>query len=304
MFQYFAYGLGIHSKLRLPEFVQQASVCDVTVTLQPPSSNYADLSQPRKYLKVSPQETIVVIQNIAHFQVCQGREIIVTPFPQSEERLIQLCIAGSIIAILLYQRGFQVLLHASAIALKDQAVCFLGNSGDGKSSTAAALVAHGHRIVSDDVVPVLIEPLSVRVVPAYPQIKIGPEIAKAFGYSFDSLSFLHPCLGEYAYRAEANFSPDPLPFSRVYILNDSDELSIQVLPPQEAMVELIRHTYGLSPFREALDANRHFLSCIELLNHVVVCRLNRPRSIPLLSEVVRLIERDVLHPAQTLSNPL
>jgi hypothetical protein len=300
MFQYFAYGLGIHSKLRLPEFIQQASVCDVTVTLQPPNPDYADLDRSRHYLKVSPQETIVAIQNIAHFQVCQGREIIVTPFPPYEERLIQLCIAGSIMAILLYQRGFQILLHASAIALKHQVVCFLGNSGDGKSSTAAALVAQGHRIVCDDVVPVLIEPLSVRVVPAYPQIKIGPEIAKAFGYSFDSLSFLHPLLGEYAYRSEANFFTDPLPFSRIYILNDSDELSIQVLPSQEAMVEIVRHTYGLIPFSAALDASQHFQSCIELLNHVVVCRLNRPRSIPLLSEVVRLIERDLLPSTQAL----
>jgi hypothetical protein len=302
MLQYFAYGLGIHSNLALPEFIPQASIShDVTVTLKSPSTDYVDLAQPRQYIQVSPQETIVVIQNIAHFHVSQGREIIVTPFPQSEERLIQLCIAGSIIAILLYQRGFQIILHASAIALKDQVACFLGNSGDGKSTTAAALVAHGHQIVSDDVVPVLVDS-SVQVVPAYPQIKIGPEIAEALNYPADSLSFLHPNLGEYAYRSDTNFSTHPMPFSRIYILNDSDELSIQVLPPQEAIVEIIRHTYGLKPFGAAINASQHFRSCIELLNQVVVCRLNRPRSIPLLPEVVRLIERDVLPPVQSLAS--
>jgi hypothetical protein len=300
MLQYFAYGLGIHSDLVLPEFTQQASACDVSVVLQPPDSSYSQLGEPRQYLKVSPQETIVVIREIGHFQVRQGREIIVTPFPQSELRLIQLCIAGSIMATLLYQRGFPLLLHASAIALKDQVVCIVGNSGDGKSSTAAALIASGHRIVSDDVVPVQIESNAIRVVPAYPQIKISPEIAQAFHYNFDELSFLHPRLGEYAYRSETTFSTEPLRLSRIYVLTDSDELAVQALNTQAAMIELIRHTYGLQPLAAALDSALHLRSCMTLLSQVAVCRLNRPRSIPLLNDVVRLIENDVLNPAQAL----
>jgi hypothetical protein len=301
MLQYFAYGLGIHSNLVLPEFTQQASACDVNVVLQPPDSTHAQLTELRQYLKVSPQETIVVIRDIGHFQVRRGCEIIVTPFPHSELRLIQLCIAGSIMATLLYQRGFPLLLHASAIALEEQAVCVVGNSGDGKSSTAAALIANGHRIVSDDVVPVQIGADAIRVVPAYPQIKISPDIAQAFHYNIDELSFLHPRLGEYAYRSETTFRTEPLRLSRIYVLTDSDELGVEALNTQAAMIELIRHTYGLQPLAAALDPARHLRSCIALLSQVEVCRLNRPRSIPLLTNVIRLIENDVLNHAQALT---
>ncbi|MGB8699344.1 MAG: hypothetical protein WCD18_08015 [Thermosynechococcaceae cyanobacterium] len=298
MFQYFAYGLGIHSELILPEFIQKDSCCDVTVTVQNADTTYLDIAEPRKYLKVSPQETIVAIQGIGQFQVQKGCEIIVTPSVNPDIRLIQLCIAGSIIATLLYQRGYSTILHASAIALHDQVVCFLGNSGDGKSSMAAALIAQGHQIVSDDVVPLIVETDAVKVVPAYPQIKMGPAIATALGYDLDQLIFLHPRLGEYAYRSETDFDPSPLRLTRIYILNDSEALSVEPLTLQSAMLELIRHTYGLQPLAAAIDRKRHFRQCTELLQQVSVCRLNRPRSIPLLPEVVRLIEADVLGTAQ------
>lgn len=298
MLQYFAYGLGIHSNLALPEFIPQNTACDVTVTLQPPGPAPETWPEMRQYLKISPQETIVAIRDIGLFHIREGREIFVTPFPESDERLIQLCIAGSIMATLLYQRGFPLLLHASAIALNNQVVCILGNSGDGKSSTAAALLARGHRIISDDVVPIQITPSAVHVVSAYPQIKISPEIATAFGYPLEQLSFLHPRLGEYAYRSLTQFDATPAPLSRIYVLNNSDTLSIEKLPPQTAMVEMIRHSYGLQPLGPALDRALHLSTCTQLLNHVSVCRLNRPRSIPLLAEVVRCIESDVL---QTVS---
>jgi hypothetical protein len=298
MFKYFAYGLGIHSNLSLPEFLRKEATCDVTVTVQPPSQTKLELTQPREYRKISPSETIVDIRGIGHFEVRNGNEIVVTPDFNNDERLVQLCISGSMMATLLYQRGYRVLLHSSVVAVGGQAICTLGNSGDGKSSMAAALVAHGHKIVSDDLAPIVCRPTSVSVMPGYPQIKISPDIATALGYDLKALIFLHPLLGEYAHRTEADFETAPINLKRVYILNDSDELKIQPLSTQEAIIEIIRHTYAFQPLQTALNKQLHFLQCMELLKHVSVCRLNRPRSIPLLPEVVRLIESDVLQPAE------
>ena len=56
-----------------------------------------------------------------------------------------------VLAFVLRRRGV-LALHASAVAFDDGAVAFCGPSGTGKSFAAAACVAHGAALLSDDVV--------------------------------------------------------------------------------------------------------------------------------------------------------
>ena len=46
--------------------------------------------------------------------------------------------------------GFDVILHASSVALSGQGLLILGASGAGKSTLALALMAHGAELVADD----------------------------------------------------------------------------------------------------------------------------------------------------------
>ena len=50
-------------------------------------------------------------------------------------------------------RGTHV-LHASAVALAGRAVAFMGRSGVGKTTLAGRIVAHGARLMTDDVLAV------------------------------------------------------------------------------------------------------------------------------------------------------
>jgi len=63
MFSYFAYGLGIHSTLPLPEFLPTKIACDVLVRLgghESLSSEVSGLetSGQQRYLKVTPEEAM------------------------------------------------------------------------------------------------------------------------------------------------------------------------------------------------------------------------------------------------------
>ena len=62
-----------------------------------------------------------------------GREIIIDAKEDSEPALLRLCILGPGFAVLLHQRNY-LILHASAVSVEGEAVIFLGNSGDGKST--------------------------------------------------------------------------------------------------------------------------------------------------------------------------
>jgi hypothetical protein len=289
MYKYLAYGLGIHSHLVLPELLEADTDCDITVTVKNSSLGYVEPSEPREYLQVSPQETIVAMRGVGIFHIINGKEVIVTPAPNADKRLMQLCLAGSAMGISLYQRGFSLLLHASAVAVDDQVICFLGHSGAGKSSAAAAMLARGHQIVSDDIVPVVLTS-PIQVVPGYPQMKMSPEVATTCGYDLESLIYLHPLLGEYAYRREQDFVGTPQRLHSLYVLVDSDELAIEEVGAQAAILELITNSYGIRSLQQAINRERHLSACVEVLQSVPIYRLKRPRSLPLLSEVGGYVE--------------
>lgn len=71
-----------------------------------------------------------------------------------------------------------ICLHASAVAVKGAAVLFSGDSGAGKSSTAAAFAERGCPILADDVAVVKQEPGGrLMVAPGFPRVCLWPDSA-------------------------------------------------------------------------------------------------------------------------------
>lgn len=294
MYQYRAYGLGFHSEITLPELIALDTPADVTVKLSPKDRKlvYTEPEETTIYPKVSLLETIFVVKNLAAFQVKKGKEIWIAPAPNADLRVIQLCISGSVMAILLYQRGYQA-LHAGAVNIFGQAVAFLGESGQGKSSMTVTMLSRGHQLVADDIVPIDLKPNHINTIPGYPQTKIGIELAQMLGFKPESLLFLHPKLGKYAYRQEQNFSLAPLPLHSIYVLDEGDSIQIERLSAQTGIVELIRHSYGSRALQAAVTPGFHLLQSTEIFKRVPIYRLQRPRSLSLLPEIAQLIEQKV-----------
>ncbi|NNE11581.1 MAG: hypothetical protein HKN41_04965 [Ilumatobacter sp.] len=67
--------------------------------------------------------------------------------------LVPVLFAGTVVAVLLTLRGV-TLLHASAVAVDEQALAFIGQSGRGKSTVAALMCNAGAALVTDDVLAV------------------------------------------------------------------------------------------------------------------------------------------------------
>lgn len=73
--------------------------------------------------------------------------------PGADEDLLPVLIAGALLAMHLMLRG-ELVLHASAVQAGGRAVAFVGRSGMGKSTLAAALCEQGCGLVSDDLLRV------------------------------------------------------------------------------------------------------------------------------------------------------
>jgi hypothetical protein len=90
------------------------------------------------------------IDGLGHFLIINGDRIIAEPEKNVSTEHLCPAILGSAMAILLQQRGLLV-LHASCVAIDDQAIAFLGVSGAGKSTMASAFhYMHGYPLITDD----------------------------------------------------------------------------------------------------------------------------------------------------------
>lgn len=247
------------------------------------------------YFSPTPEEAILSWQEVGSFLVRGGREIIVDPSPGLDERVLRLFVLGPVLATLLRQRGY-LLLHASSVAVADEAVLFLGGAGWGKSTTAAALHARGHGLVADDMVALRVEENRTMVFPGYPRMKLWPEAVASLGDDPEKLPRWNPYFEKRVRPAGHKFSLASLPLKRIYVLDEGDAAEILPLRPQEAFVELVRHSYGsdygLQTTTDA-ESTSHFLGCASIVKTAPVRSLRRPKSLPQLPDLARLVEKDL-----------
>jgi hypothetical protein len=152
---------------------------------------------------------------------------------------------GPVLAFAMRLRGL-VPLHASGVAIDGRAVLFAGTPGAGKSTTAAAFASLGVPVLSDDVVPVLFGRAEPQAWPGYPRLSLWADAAQAV---FGETSPLPAYSATYAKRyldlegRQLPFQRTPLPIGAVFVL-DGHETPMDRLAPRDAVVALLRHTYG------------------------------------------------------------
>ncbi len=291
MFSYTAYGLCIRSTLPLPELAPCEARADVEIRLGSVDDLPSEAASEKSGFAASAREACLWWADIGTFLVRSGNEIIVDPVPGVEERVLRLFLLGPTLALLLHQRG-RLVLHASAVGTDHAAIAILGESGQGKSTLAAALYARGFTAVADDVVSIQIDTIGQRVSPGFPQFKLWPEAAAALGYAVETMPWLHPSSEKRALCAHRGFSTATLAPKRFYVLADGLVGEIELLRRQEALIELLRHSY-CNRVLDVTEAPSHFSHCASLANSVPVRRLRTPRSLPAIPELVRIVEQDL-----------
>lgn len=291
MFSYIAYGLAIRSALPFPELLRGGGGAEVEVSVRSLGGLPSESIRTGSRFHVTEDDACLFWNRVGGMRVQGGGRIIIEPAPGVEARVLRLFVLGPALAVLLHQRG-RLVLHGSAVAVDGRAVVFLGGPGWGKSTLAAALYARGHGILADDVTAVDGDAGSPMVFPGFPQLKLWPEAAAALGDGPETLARIHPLLEKRARPAGRGFPEAPLPLKRIYVLARGPAHEIEPLRPQEALVELVRHSY-CARLLQALDARRHFLQCATLAARVPVCRLKGERSLSALPDLAQLVEDDL-----------
>lgn len=174
----------------------------------------------------------------------------------------------------------------------------MGGQGWGKSTLAAAFHVRGHGMLTDDVTAIQMDSGHPMVLPAFPQLKLWPNSVVALGDIPESLPVVHPDLTKRALRVTSGFAHAPLPLKRIYVLAvGQQEVEIESLSRQEALVELIGHSYAARFGQELLKATgmaTHFKQCAQVPQNTSIYRFRRAASLSVLDEHVRRLINDLL----------
>ena len=203
---------------------------------------------------------------------------------------------GPVLGILLRLRGVTC-LHASAVALEDRSVAFVGPAGAGKSTTAAAFAKQGYAVISDDIVALDEREGLFQVMPAYPHLCLWPDSVQML---YGSQQALPRIIQDWDKRRLAagdqgtRFEGRPLPLAAIYILGESGPHPaprVEGIRPQAAFLSLVAGTYANNILDREMR-RREFAFLGRLIAKVPV-RQVRPSDDPArLEDLCRIIHQD------------
>ena len=167
---------------------------------------------------------------------------------------------GPVMGYVLRLRGV-VSLHASAVAIEEQAIGLVGVPGAGKSTTAAAFAHRGFSVIADDVVALAEEAGDFLVQPGYPRVNLWPDSVRALFGSEEALPRITPnwdkrylLLGQNGY----GFATKPLSLLAIYLLDTREESLTAPITEQVAGSEALRGLVANTYVNNLLD--RHMRS--------------------------------------------
>lgn len=294
MYFYKAFGINIKSELMIPPFESAEDyTADVVIKLGevrhllPLDKQYGHIFQSRE------GEVFFYWEQIGWFLVRDGKEVIIEPIVDAEEKLVQLPLVGVVLAVLFQQRG-KLVLHASAVSVFDEAVIFVGWKGQGKSTTAAMMYERGHPMISDDIVLLEKNNGNFYIIPGFPNFKVTPETAsQILGDNPLELSEIYTGAGKMFRSSSNNFQKKPILIKSICSLEDGAEVQLKQLKPQESLPILIANTYSARYSEHLLQNNQailNFRQCADVINQVPVFRLERPKSFDKIKKIAELFE--------------
>jgi hypothetical protein len=205
---------------------------------------------------------------------------------------------GSAFSATLHLRGIP-LLHASVLAIDDFAVAVMGTPGAGKSTTAAAFVAAGYQLVSDDVGALDLSAPGVRVHSGYPRMRLYADSARAAGFDESALQrvFREPLLGDKSFieLPPSSFREGPLPLRAVYMLQPrsaaSRQTTITAVHGAGSLPLLMSNTYSVR-FLDPRRLQKAFAHCSRIASATAIRSVQAADDLDALPALVDAIVTD------------
>lgn len=279
---YKAFGLHIVSEFPLPELPltdQPGMIGSVSVIQGDLSERWQNIPKITPSLGVRGNEVMFEAKDTAIFSIQAGNTITVSPAPGADTDCVRLFILGSCMGVLLMQKEI-LPLHGSALVIDNKAYALVGRSGAGKSTLASYLMDQGHLMISDDVIPVMVQNGLPLAVPGYPQQKLWQQSLDYLGMNSSDYNPLFERETKFAVPVHDRFQAEPLPLAGVFELSVAEEgpASLQPINGMERFHTLFNHTYQKAMIDRIGVREWHFSMLASFVNRLPMYRLTRPKA--------------------------
>ena len=210
------------------------------------------------------------IENIALFEIFNGKKIVVKYFNSIDDDLIH-SLLNFPFAILFNQRN-QYVIHASSVLFNEKVYCFCGRSQSGKSSLASYLIKMGGSLISEDTCVFDNKDDNFLLLPSYNFLKISDEVNEYKNISFkDPVRFLKKATDRKGYILDIQrFLSKPIKVNYfIYLQWSGEHSNIEQLNNESSLGMLLSNefiTYDKenAPFRfkvasTLVSNSKHFL---------------------------------------------
>ena len=310
IFRYTAYDQSIESEFQLP---LPKTGTDVFPNIVVKSDK---LAEPEFLLRTldgvhynhGENDIFIKWNKLGSFKVDDGREIIVDPAPSihPSDNRITIPLLGTVSAIALFQKGYTV-LHGGAVTVgnKTGATLFLGGKREGKSTMIGYLMKEGYRIISDDICPIISSQQNIfSVLPSFPKIKLWPNSLEFLNEKPHDHEKVHPDFDKRNLTIDNLFHNEITSVSSIIILGTADKIDIARIKGVQAIQELMPHMI-INRFTENQPKTIQksiYYQVIEIVRHIPVYKLTRPRDLHLLPAIAALIEKTSLYESKIHDN--
>jgi hypothetical protein len=304
LYHYHAFGLRIGSELELPELHPGDAPADVEIRYRP--SDQPSLMAGAFGLEVLPGRVSNRLEDI-QFTVEDGRSVLIETYPSTPSYDIRVWLLGTVMATLLYQRGY-LPIHANLLGLGDgRAAAFAGDSGSGKSTLAAWFECRGRAVLGDDLCAILPSADGPpRAFEGIPRLKLWAETLAAFGLDASGLEKVASDLDKFhvrSNRASQRGSLEPLRLERIYLLGSAaSEADFRIVPLSgaQAATGIIANAFRWEYGQRIQPKGAQFANCLALARYARVFRVERRWGFDHFEQESLEIERHLATPLEKL----
>lgn len=245
--------------------------------------------------QINEQDILLDIKNTAKYLIKNKKTVIIDRNQSVADSDIALYLLGTCFAcIVMINGGFA--LHGSAIKMGDSCVIFTGDSGAGKSTTAARLIEKGYQLLADDVCVIAFDTEGEAIVyPAYPQLKLWDNSVEKLGYDKTILKTVSDNWQKFRLSTRNIYHDMPVKVSHIVELipSDSDSIKCETVQGFDKLKLLLANTYR-NFFIPTLGLEQaHFQFCATIAQQTDILRIERPRHTFLLDELINIVETEI-----------
>ena len=290
MFSYQLFGLCVRSTVCLPGLTEQEGEPDVEI------HEVTQEAWTKKHLQVVSELggpwIAAQFYNSLFYLAEGGKRIWFWRKPEMPEDMVEQCLIGQPMAVVLRQRGHLV-LHACSVARDGIALGFIGAGGSGKSTLAETYRQRGYEVLGDDVMAIRFSADGPIALPAAPFIRIREGTGLAMVSEYETLSPTWSASDQRMRTLDGERSEARV--ARLYLIDDVDHPATDVLPvpEQEAVLGLFRQTWAFNAFTAPTYAAAHLNQLADLVRGGFVRRLNRRRGFDVIDQILEAVDEDI-----------